>query len=384
MSYQYLLERLGKLYEFRNLIVTGRRRGFLEHSEALKLVKLLRDIVTDLSHGEARLTLYLLDVIEKMVCDPGPIVKSVAKEKFSRDDVLPVPEHLVDSLPEPPLLELVRSLAKTSLPLIGVRLVDILAQRIGLSSSVTEALLSIRLKDLVRELGYLFESLLHMAENYARILEDYVLTHGLGELKLSGTTLSAFAEVVARAWLATVLKGPWARAEPLAYQAKRAQYEFDAVSIERIEDRVEVYVAEVEVRCSKFLEPEERRPNITSIEGKVQRLKYLLETIANAYKPLGAKRACLSQFLLICFDTPSQGLKDQIITVAGKELRKLASKELCPSFSTENSIQLIDSSKLLQSLSRKPPGNRLREAVERIIKLVRVREEIAIRISRKA
>ena len=99
--------------------------------------------------------------------------------------------------------------------LIGVRPVDILAQRTGLSSSVIEALLSIRLKDLVRELGYLFESLLHMAENYARILEDYMLTHGLGELKLSGTTLSAFAEVVARAWLATVLKGPWARAEPL-------------------------------------------------------------------------------------------------------------------------------------------------------------------------
>jgi len=65
MSYQQLLERLGKLYEFRNLIVAGRRRGFLERSEALKLVKLLRDVVTDLSHGEARLTLYLLDVIEK-------------------------------------------------------------------------------------------------------------------------------------------------------------------------------------------------------------------------------------------------------------------------------------------------------------------------------
>ena len=50
----------------------------------------------------------------------------------------------------------------------SLRPVGILAQRTGLSSSVIEALLSMRLKDLVRELGYLFETLLHMAEDYAR------------------------------------------------------------------------------------------------------------------------------------------------------------------------------------------------------------------------
>jgi len=180
LSYQQLLERLGKLYDFRNLIATGGRRGFLERSEALRLVKLLRDLVIDLSQGEARLTLYLLDVIEKMVYDPGPIVKSFAEERFGRSDVLPMPEHLVDSLPEPQLLELMRSLVRTPLPLIGARPIDILAQRMGVSPSVVEALLRIRLKDLVRELGYLFESLLHMAESYAKILEDYVLAHGLG------------------------------------------------------------------------------------------------------------------------------------------------------------------------------------------------------------
>jgi len=108
---------------------------------------------------------------------------------------------------------------------------------------------------------------------------------------------------------------------------------------------------------------------MTSIEGKVQRLKHLLETIANAYRPLGARRACLAQLLLICFDTPYQELKDQIITMTSKELRRLTSEELCPSFNMENSLQLIDGSKLLQSLSRRPPENRLREAVEHIIKL---------------
>ena len=368
MSYQQLLERLGKLYKFRNLISTGRRKGFLERNEALRLVELLRDLVTDLSQGEARLTLYLLDVIEKMVYDPGPIVRRVAEEKFGRSDVFPMPEHLADSLPEPKLLELLRLLARR--PLIGAGLIDISARRMGVSPSVVEALLNIRLKDLIRELGYLFETLLHMIESYAKILKDYVLAHGLGELKLSGTTLSAFAEVVARAWLATVLKGPWASVEPLAYQAKRVQYEFDAVSIERIEDRVEVYVAEVEVRSSKFLETEKRKPNITSIEGKTQRLKYLLETIASAYKPLGAKKACLAQFLLICFDTPSRELKNQIITVIDRELRKTASKELCQSFNKGVSLKLIDGNKLLQSLSRRPPENRLREAIEHIIKLV--------------
>ena len=47
-----------------------------------------------------------------------------------------------------------------------------------------------------------------MAENYAKMLEDYILTHGLGELELSRTTLSVFAEVTARVWLSIVLKGP--------------------------------------------------------------------------------------------------------------------------------------------------------------------------------
>jgi len=87
-------------------------------------------------------------------------------------------------------------------------------------------------------------------------LESYVTSHGVGELRLSGGTLSVFAEIVARAWLSMVLRGPWAEAEPLPrYKATRC--EFDAVSIERIEGHAEVHVAEVEVRCSKFLELED-------------------------------------------------------------------------------------------------------------------------------
>jgi len=60
LSYRPILERLKRLYEFRDIVVRGRERGFPERGEALRLVRLLRDLVADISGGEARLTLYLL------------------------------------------------------------------------------------------------------------------------------------------------------------------------------------------------------------------------------------------------------------------------------------------------------------------------------------
>ena len=88
MSYQQVLERLGKLYEFRDIVFSGRRRGYLERGEALSIIALLKELVNDISGGEARLTLHLLDVAEELVNDPDPLVKRVALEKFCRDDVM--------------------------------------------------------------------------------------------------------------------------------------------------------------------------------------------------------------------------------------------------------------------------------------------------------
>lgn len=56
LSYQQVLERLGKLYGFQEPhYYWFRRREFLERSEALRLMKLLRDLVMGLSGGEAKL-----------------------------------------------------------------------------------------------------------------------------------------------------------------------------------------------------------------------------------------------------------------------------------------------------------------------------------------
>jgi len=85
MSYQQVLERLGKLYEFRDIVFSGRRRGYLERSEALRLIILLKELVSDISNGEARLTLHLLNVAKELINDPGLLVKRIALEKFGRD-----------------------------------------------------------------------------------------------------------------------------------------------------------------------------------------------------------------------------------------------------------------------------------------------------------
>jgi len=368
LSYQRVLERLGKLRELRDIVVVGRRRGFLERGEALRLVELLRDLVKDLSGGEASLTLRLIGAVEELIREPGLPVKRLALERFGRDDVVPMPEVLAEALPELPLIEILRASARGPLGrVMGRVLLERVARSLGLNVRVLEVLLSVRIRDLALELGYLFESLLHLADGYAKILESYVASRGVGELKLDSGTLSVFAEIVARAWLSMALRGPWAEAEPLP-RYRAARYEFDAVSIERIEDRAEVHVAEVEVRCPKFLELEDRRSGgVTRIEGKIARLEQLLKTVENAYRPLGARRACIAEVVLICFDDPDPDLRDGVLSRARLALERLRPNErLCPSFTPEKSLSIYSATDMLQKLGASQPENRLRQAVEYI------------------
>ncbi len=85
-------------------MVLGRRRGFLEKDEAQRLVELLREVITDLSGGEALASLHLLDAVEELVREPGSRVRMLALEKFGRDDVIQMPEYLVEAFPEPSIL----------------------------------------------------------------------------------------------------------------------------------------------------------------------------------------------------------------------------------------------------------------------------------------
>ncbi|MCS7365362.1 MAG: hypothetical protein NDF54_08000 [archaeon GB-1867-035] len=367
MSYQDVLERLGKLYEFRDLVVSGRRRGYLERDEVFRLVSLLRELVNDISGAEARLTLNLLDVVEELASDPGPFVKQIASERFGRDDVLPMPEILAESLPELPILNIVRE--SIGRGFIGRMLLERMAHRLSVSPKVLKVMLNVRLKDFAHELGYLFESLLYVADNYAKTLERYVTSHGVGELRLTSETLSVFAEVVARAWLSIVLKGPWIKAEPLPLQ-RSARCEFDAVSIERVEDRVEIYVAEIEVKCCNFLKLEGKGTNFTRIEKKMHRLKKLLNKIENVYNFYGARKACLAKLVLICFDDSVSVLRERILSKARTILENLCdgspNVRLCPSFS----LKFYTGSDMLQCLGCSQPENRLRQAIEYIRSMI--------------
>ena len=49
---------------------------------------------------------------------------------------------------------------------------------------------------------------------------------------------------------------------------------------------------------------ERKHGKVTSIEGKVERLRHLLDTFREAYRRLGVRRACLKSLLLICYDKP--------------------------------------------------------------------------------
>lgn len=347
MGFEEILERLSRFHEFKDLVVLGMRRGYLERDEALRLVKLLRSIVEDVSGGKAKVTLHLIDALEEVIRNPGSLMKHAVKQEFGREDVVPMPRYLAKLLPELPLLKILR------LPL-GMSL-RILSGTLGVNPRVVEVLMSIRLRDLAYELGYLFEVLLEQAHEYAKLVEEYILTHDVRGVQLDGAKLSAFAEVVARAWLTTVVKGPWKGAEPTIRQVKRYQYEFDAVAIETIEEWVRVHVAEVEVYSHRFLE---------RIEGKIKRLEKLLRDYMDAYKKLGygVKGVCLAEFVMICFDDPEHSIVMRILEKTRSKLEELRNW-LCPDFSSKKNVKIFGGRNLVE----KTFHTRLREAIEWIV-----------------
>ncbi len=365
LSQQEILERLSRLYEFRDLVVIGRRRGFLEQNEALRLVSLAKELVEELSRGEARFTLRLLDAIENIIHRPGPLLKSITIERFGREDVIPMPEILAESLPSSlPLISTLRLVVKGP---IGELLIEKAAEKSGLDFRIVEALLNVTPEDLAHELGYLFESLLGVADSYARMLENYILRYGIEELKPKGNMLSVLAEVVGRAWLSIALKDRWIEAIPLPL-SRVNRHEFDAIAIKVVEDRAEVYEAEVETRCRNFLA--EEKASLTRIEGKVKRLKDLLNKIPSSYRLQGVKRACIAKLVLLCFDSPPSSLKEEILLRVREFLKRLNlstfGKLLCPQFSLEKDVCLYIASDMLSKLGDSQPERRLKEAIKYI------------------
>ena len=203
-------------------------------------------------------------------------------------------------------------------------------------------MMSIKLRDLVSQLDYLLEALLEQFDEYAKLAERYILTHDVEGIQLDGVKLSALAEVVGRAWLTTVVGGPWRCAEPVIRQVKRYQYEFDAVATEVGEGLVRVYVAEIEVYGHRFLE---------RIEGKVRRLRELLRDYRDAYTKLGygARGVCLAEFVMLCFDSPENAIVLQLLEKVRTGLRELETG-LCLEFSFEKNVKLFTGRDLLEKV----------------------------------
>lgn len=91
MNSQEIFEKLSGFHVFKDIIVSGMRRGYLERDEAFKLIKLLRDIVEDVSGGRARVTLRLINALEEMICNPGLLIRQSVKQRFCRKDVVLMP-----------------------------------------------------------------------------------------------------------------------------------------------------------------------------------------------------------------------------------------------------------------------------------------------------
>jgi len=152
-------------------------------------------------------------------------------------------------------------------------------------------------------------------------------------------------------------------------------YEFDAVSIRTVENRAELHIAEIEVRGLKFLKLEdERNGGRTCIEGKISRLKQLLNTVTSIYRPLGVKRACVKEIALICFDDPDRDLRTKILSKTREALEKLCGMEphkcVCPSFTPEKDIKLYTGSDMLQKLEHTQPETKLKQAIEHIRSMI--------------
>ena len=69
------------------------------------------------------------------------------------------------------------------------------------------------------------------------------------------------------------------------------------------------------------MELEKVNPKITSIEGKVDRIKFLLESIKTTYRLRGIRRALVAEALLICFDKHENEIKNKNINKAVEKLK---------------------------------------------------------------
>ena len=172
---QQILDRLAKLRELRDLIVMGRERGYLELSEAQRVIELVKDLIEDLSGGKAKFTLHLLDVAEKIIEEPGPLIRKAALKRFNRDDIIPKLEYVAEELPKRSILEHIRGLPilRKKIPIINKTPIEVIADRIGITPRVLKALLDVRLKDLISELGYIFQALLETIVPQEKRLEEY-------------------------------------------------------------------------------------------------------------------------------------------------------------------------------------------------------------------
>ena len=310
----WLVNRLVKLREFSDIILKARERGYLEQSEAKQLVGLLREFAYDYSdEGTRGHLLRLLDAIEKAIDRRDSFLYRIARKRFGREDVVPIPEVIAEELPVMRLLELLSGL-RSYLPFKGRSISRVLEALGGVDEELIDALSTVGIRDLVGSMGVLFENFLSDVSRYSMLLQKLIEQYGLELIDVDkvdiarGEVLSILLEQAARSFLALTRGGIWEYAQPRVIVRNGRSYEFDAVAIDIINGKL--YVAEIELSLSSRI-----------VSRKVRNLKELYESYVEGARSIGVTHLCIESYLIAGFITGGENLgsiKSMVIDAVNK------------------------------------------------------------------
>ena len=293
----------------------------------------LREFAYD--YGDERTRGYLLellDAIEKAIDRYDSFLYRIARKRFGRGDVVPIPEIIAEELPAVRLLELLRVL-RSYLPSKGRPIGRVLETLGGVDEELIDALSTVGIRDLIGSMGVLFENFLSDVSRYSALLQKLIEQYGLelidvGKVNIAkGEVLSILLEQVARSFLALTRGGIWEYAQPRVIVRNGRSYELDAVAIDIINGNL--YVAEIELSLSSRI-----------ISRKVGNLKELYGSYVEGARSIGVTHLCIESYLITGFITGRENLdsiKGMLIDAIN---RSSLAKAFCKSL--DEAVEVLD------------------------------------------
>ncbi|RLG75156.1 MAG: hypothetical protein DRO12_05875 [Thermoprotei archaeon] len=357
----WLVDRLVKLREFSSIILEARERKYLERSDAKRLVELLREFAYDYGDETSRgHLLKLLEAIEKAIVKRDSFLYRIAKKRFDRDDVVPIPEVVAEELPMVKLLELLNSLRRR-LPFRGRAIGRVLEAFGGVDEELIDALNTVGIRDLIGSMGILFENFLRDISTYSMLLQKLIEQHGLELIDLNkvniakGDTLSILLEPVARSFLAITRGGTWEYAQPrLIFRGGRS-YEFDAVALDHVNGRL--YAAEIELTLSHDV-----------VRKKVSNLKELYESYVEGARSIGLTNLCIENYLFTGFTKDRGNLNTIKNTLIDEVNKTLPTEAFCKNL--DEAIEVLDLIQAIQDTNENKIPKERRQVYKRIVKAI--------------